>query len=74
MAYEDRSAERKAVSVFRTSAEEKARLRAEAAAAELTLQQLFELRLLGAAKPVPEAGRHKKYQRQQEELPLSKPA
>lgn len=72
MAYEDRSAERKAVSVFRTSAEEKARLRAEASAAGLTLQQLFELRLLGEAKPVPESGRRKRLQ--QEELPLSKPA
>ena len=52
-----RSEQREALAVIRMSVEEKAMLKAEAARAGLSLQQLFELRLLGAAKPRPRDGR-----------------
>jgi len=55
---------------FRMSAEEKAQLKAAAAAAGLNLQQFFELRMLGAAKPRLADGRPKKSQ-QVEELPYA---
>lgn len=67
MAYNDRGPERRASSIFRMSVEEKARLEAEAAEAGISLQQLFELRILGAVKPAPGPGRRKK-PRQSEEL------
>lgn len=60
MAYNDRGPERRASSIFRMSVEEKAALEAEAAKAGITLQQLFELRILGAIKPAPGPGRRRK--------------
>lgn len=67
MAYNDRGPERRASSIFRMSVEEKAQLEAEAAEAGISLQQLFELRILGTVKPAPGPGRRKK-PRQNEEL------
>ncbi len=64
-----RSAERNALAVFRMSDEEKGRLKQAAADAGLTLQQLFELRMLGAAKPRGRDGRPRKDR--QEQLPLA---
>ncbi len=55
---------------FRMSAEDRERLRAEAAVAGLTIQQLLELRVLGAAKPRVRMGRPPK-PRQDEELPIA---
>lgn len=66
-----RSDERASASVFRTTLAEKDRLKAEAAAAGLTLQQLFELRLLGAAKPRGKNGRPRHSRHQAERLPLT---
>lgn len=63
-----RSPDRDAVASFRMSAEEKERLKQMAAQAGLTLQQLFELRLLGEAKPRPRDGRKP---RTQQQLPLA---
>jgi hypothetical protein len=60
MAYNDRGPDRRASSIFRMSVEEKAALEAEAAKAGITLQQLFELRILGAIKPAPGPGRRRK--------------
>lgn len=61
MAYGDfRSSDRDAPATFRMSVEEKARIKREAADAGLTLQQLFELRMLGEAKPRPRDGRRPK--------------
>lgn len=64
-----RSDERNAVALFRMSDDEKARLKQDAADAGLTLQQLFELRMLGAAKPRRRDGRPPKDR--QEQLPLA---
>ena len=52
-----RSADREAPATFRMSVAEKARLKQEAADAGLTLQQLFEQRMLGEARPRPRDGR-----------------
>lgn len=56
------------------SVEEKVTLEAAAAAAGLTLQQLFELRILGAVKPAPRAGRRRKNPELTEELHFEKSA
>lgn len=71
MASDYRSNTREALSVFRTSLAEKARLQDEADALGLTLQQLFELRLLGTAKPRGRGGRPRKPRSQAEELPIA---
>ena len=63
-------ADREAAVHFMLSAEERARLKAEADAAGLTMQQLFELKMLGAAKPRATRGRRRK-PTQPEELPYS---
>ena len=65
-----RSVERDAPATFRMSAIEKARIKQEAADAGLTLQQLFELRMLGEAKPRGRDGRPRKGD-QAEQLPLA---
>ena len=64
-----RSEQREALVVIRMSMEEKAMLKAEAACAGLSLQQLFELRVLGVAKPRPRDGRRPNLP--QSELPLA---
>jgi hypothetical protein len=69
----DRSAARKTAYTFRMSVEEKAQIQRTAADAGLTVQQLFELRLLGEAKPRRADGRPRK-DAQSEELPLGKTA
>jgi hypothetical protein len=61
-------ADREAAVHFMLSADERARLKAEADAAGLTMQQLFELKMLGAAKPRAARGRRRKPS-QPEELP-----
>lgn len=67
MAYgEHRSNAREDAATFRMTTDEKARLKAEAAAAGLTFQQLFELRMLGQAKPRLRDGRPRKADGQQE--------
>jgi hypothetical protein len=66
MPYNDRGPERRASSIFRMSVEEKAQLEAEAAKAGITLQQLFELRILGVVKPPPGPGRRRKLQQREE--------
>jgi hypothetical protein len=63
-----RGPDRQAGARFRMSAEEKDRLKREAAEAGLTFQQLFELRMLGTAKPVGRDGRRPRIKRQDEEL------
>lgn len=65
-----RSVERDAPATFRMSATEKARIKQEAVEAGLTLQQLFELRMLGEAKPRGRDGRPRKSD-QSEQLPLA---
>lgn len=65
-----RSAGRSAPATFRMSDGEKARLKQEAADAGLTLQQLFEQRMLGEAKPRGRDGRPRKID-QAEQLPLA---
>ncbi len=65
-----RSAQRDAPATFRMSVEEKARLKQDAADAGLTLQQLFELRMLGQARPRGRDGRPRKTD-QAEQLPLA---
>lgn len=65
-----RSADRDAPATFRMSVQDKARLKQEAADAGLTLQQLFEQRMLGEAKPRGRDGRPRK-PHQGEELPLA---
>lgn len=57
---------------FRVTAEDRERLRREAAEAGLTQTQLFELRMFGAAKPVRQYGRPRKpLNPNQEVLPQS---
>ncbi len=70
MELEPNTLERAAGYCFRMSAEDRDRLKAEATAAGLTVQQLFELRLLGATKPRVRMGRPPK-PRQDEELPIA---
>jgi len=70
MELEAQSAERATAYLFRMSADDKARLKAEAAAADMTVQQLFELKLLGAPKPRVRMGRPPKRD-QEEELPIA---
>ena len=65
-----RSTMRNAPATFRMSVAEKARLKQEAADAGLTMQQLFELRMLGEAKPRGRDGRPPKTD-QTEQLPLA---
>lgn len=60
-------ADREAAVHFMLSVEERDRLKAEADADGLTMQQLFELKMLGAAKPRATRGRRRK-PRQDEEL------
>ena len=66
-----RSSDREDAVLVRMNTIEKERLHAEARAAGLTLQQLAELRLLGAAKPSSRGGRPKKAVVQAEELPIA---
>lgn len=73
MSLVDRSEARSTSHTFRMSADEKAKLKNDAVQAGLSLQQLFELRMLGAAKPRPPEGRPRK-DTQTEELPLVKSA
>jgi len=56
MATDYRSPARSALVTFRTTVDEKARLKREAAEAGLTLTQLFELRMLGYTTPVGKSG------------------
>ncbi len=65
-----RSAQRVAPATFRMSVAEKARLKQDAAEAGLTLQQLFELRMFGEAKPRGRDGRPPKTE-QAEQLPMA---
>ena len=65
-----RSPDRDAVASFRMSMDEKERLKKLAADAGMTLQQLFELRMLGEAKPRPRDGR-KPRSRPEQKLPLA---
>ncbi len=67
MALVDRSEARSTSHTFRMSAVEKAQLKNEAVEAGLSIQQLFELRMLGTAKPRLREGRPPK-PRQDEEL------
>ena len=64
-----RSQDRDTASTFRMSAEDKVRLKAEALREGLNLQQLFELRMLGQAKPRPRDGRPRKLT-DQAQLPI----
>lgn len=66
-------ADRETALTFRMSFADRARLKQEAAEADLTLQQLFELRMLGEVKPRAVMGRPRK-QHQDEELPLAETA
>jgi len=68
---EFRGPERHVSLTFRMSVDERVRLREEATKAGLTAQQLFELRMLGAAKPVGQSGRPRKPPEQEEELPIA---
>lgn len=65
-----RSDDREVAATYRMTRDEKQRLRREAAELGLTLQQLFELRMFGQAKPVGRDGRPPK-STQQEELPIA---
>ena len=56
---------------YRLTRAEKERLAREAASLGLTKQQLFELRMLGEAKPVRQAGRPRKPRVAQQELPIA---
>ncbi|MGI8682373.1 MAG: hypothetical protein ACR2JO_09680 [Mycobacteriales bacterium] len=67
---EPRSSERDVAMTFRMTRAERERLRVEATEAGLTTQQLWELRMLGAAKPRGRDGRPPK-SRQAEELPIA---
>jgi hypothetical protein len=66
-------ADRETSLTLRLSIDERERLKREAAELGLTLQQLFELRMLGGAKPRAVMGRRPK-PRQDEELPLARTA
>lgn len=67
---EARSAERDVAATYRMTKAEKEHLRSEADKLGLTAQQLFELRMLGAAKPVGRYGRPR-VRPQAEELRLT---
>ena len=63
-----------AAAIYRMHRADKERLRSEAAAAGLTMQQLFELRMFGEARPVGPYGRPRKLnnaEEKAEELPLA---
>ena len=66
-----RSDARAAAAIYRMHHADKERLRSEAAAAGLTMQQLFELRMFGEARP--SYGRPRKLNNPEkaEELPLA---
>ena len=64
----NRSELREAAAIYRMPRADKERLRNEAAAAGLTMQQLFELRMFGEARP--SYGRPRKLDKA-EELPLA---
>ena len=66
-----RSDARAAAAIYRMHRADKERLRCEAAAAGLTMQQLFELRMFGEARP--SYGRPRKLNNPEkaEELPLA---
>ena len=68
-----RSDARAAAAIYRMHHADKERLRSEAAAAGLTMQQLFELRMFGEARPVGPFGRTRKLNNPEkaEELPLA---
>ena len=69
-----RSDAREAAAIYRMHRADKERLRSEAAAAGLTMQQLFELRMFGEARPVGPFGRTRKLDKAEEkaeELPLA---
>jgi len=65
-----RSDLREQAATFRMTRADKTRLRQDAADAGLTLQQLFELRMLGEARPVGRYGRPRKVSHA-EELPIA---
>ena len=67
----NRSELREAAAIYRMPRADKERLRNEAAAAGLTMQQLFELRMFGEARP--SYGRPRKLNNPEkaEELPLA---
>ena len=65
-----RSDAREIAAIYRMHRADKERLRCEAAAAGLTMQQLFELRMFGEARPVGRYGRPRKLDKA-EELPLA---
>jgi len=65
-----RSDAREIAAIYRMHRADKERLRCEAAAAGLTMQQLFELRMFGEARPVGRYGRPRKLDTA-EELPLA---
>ena len=70
----NRSDAREAAAIYRMHRADKERLRSEAAAAGLTMQQLFELRMFGEARPVGPFGRTRKLNNAEEkagELPLA---
>ena len=70
----NRSELREAAAISRMPRADKERLRCEAAAAGLTMQQLFELRMFGEARPVGPFGRTRKLDKAEEkaeELPLA---
>ena len=70
----NRSELREIAAIYRMPRADKERLRCEAAAAGLTMQQLFELRMFGEARPVGPFGRTRKLNNAEEkagELPLA---
>lgn len=56
---------------YRMTRSDKARIKHEAAELGLTVQQLFELRMFGHAKPVGRDGRPRLDRHQAEELPIA---
>lgn len=56
---------------YRMTRSEKARMKREASELGLTVQQLFELRMFGAAKPIGQDGRPRINRHQAEELPIA---
>jgi hypothetical protein len=67
---EARGVDRDAAATYRMTRKEKDKLSREAAELGLTNQQLFELRMLGHAKPLGRYGRPRK-PNQAEELPIA---
>jgi len=65
-----RSDAREFAGAFRMTRADKERLHRDAAELGLTMQQLFELRMLGEARPVGRHGRPRKVRRE-EELPIA---